>query len=239
MLFQKIYNRINLFNPFSPESKQMIRDVGNIELCELLETEPKTQCKVCLSYWNIGRISNSSIIRWTFLSVPEYVIKKGRLHGHRYGKKLGDKEYHDANQLKKKCNFQGIHDRFVRDPEYRCRMIESNRDEELCRKWGALADEDHTHHFTPQEYSLYKSNWWLHSNKQGSNTVQTTHRSDFKKAVSTLQQLKQKEEGTLQTSTNSDTNQQWTPSSSAWWNWQDSWWTPCSYESHDGDETKY
>ena len=42
------------FNPFSPESKQMIRDVGNIELFELLETEPKTQCKVCLSYWNIG-----------------------------------------------------------------------------------------------------------------------------------------------------------------------------------------
>ena len=34
-----------------PESKQMIRDVGNIELCELLETEPKTKCKVCLSYW--------------------------------------------------------------------------------------------------------------------------------------------------------------------------------------------
>ena len=32
------------FNPFSPESKQMIQDVGNIELCELLETEPKTQC---------------------------------------------------------------------------------------------------------------------------------------------------------------------------------------------------
>ena len=32
----------------------MIRDVGNIELCELLETEPKTQCKVCLSYWNVG-----------------------------------------------------------------------------------------------------------------------------------------------------------------------------------------
>ena len=26
------------FNPFSPESKQMIQDVGNIELCELLET---------------------------------------------------------------------------------------------------------------------------------------------------------------------------------------------------------
>ena len=42
------------FNPFSPESKQMIRDVGNIELCELLDTEPKTQCNVCLSYWDNG-----------------------------------------------------------------------------------------------------------------------------------------------------------------------------------------
>ena len=42
------------FNPFSPESKQMIHEVGNIELCELLETEPKAQCKVCFSYWDIG-----------------------------------------------------------------------------------------------------------------------------------------------------------------------------------------
>ena len=42
------------FKPFSPESKQMIHEVGNIELCELLDTEPKTQCKVCLSYWDVG-----------------------------------------------------------------------------------------------------------------------------------------------------------------------------------------
>ena len=111
-----------------------------------------------------GRISNYTM---DFLSVPEYVIKKGRPHGHRYGKKPGDKEYSTANQLKKKCKkkyFQGIHDRFVRDPEFRRRMIENNRDEELCRKWDALADEDRTHLVTPQEYSLYLSNWWLHSN---------------------------------------------------------------------------
>ena len=35
------------FNPFSQESKQMIHEVGNIELYELLDMEPKTQCKVC------------------------------------------------------------------------------------------------------------------------------------------------------------------------------------------------
>ena len=95
-----------------------------------------------------------------FLSVPEYVIKKGRPHGHRYGKKPGDKQYHTVNQLKKRCKkkyFQGIH-----DPGFRNRMIENHRDEELCRRWDALADEDHTHHLTTQEYSLYKSNWWLH-----------------------------------------------------------------------------
>ena len=65
------------------------------------------------------------------LSVPEYVIKKGRPDGHRYGKKPGDKEYFTANQLKKKCkkrDFQGIHDRFLREQEFRYRMIEHHRD---------------------------------------------------------------------------------------------------------------
>ena len=84
-------------NPFSPESKQMIQDVGNIELCELLETEPETQCTVCLSYWNIGILYctcghflhkqtgvKRKFVKYTMdlLSVPEYVIKKGRPHGH-------------------------------------------------------------------------------------------------------------------------------------------------------------
>ena len=80
----------------------MIQDVGNIELCELLETEPKTQCTACLSYWNTGMICctcghflhketgvNRKLVKYTMdlLSVPEYVIKKVRPHGHRYGKK--------------------------------------------------------------------------------------------------------------------------------------------------------
>ena len=42
------------FNPFNQESKEMIHEVGTIELCELLEMEPKAQCIVCLSYWDIG-----------------------------------------------------------------------------------------------------------------------------------------------------------------------------------------
>ena len=90
------------YNAFSPESKKMIQDVGNIELCEL----PKTQCTACLSYWNIGivyctcghflqkeTVVNRKFVQYTMdlLSVPAYVIKKGRVHGFRYGKKPGDK----------------------------------------------------------------------------------------------------------------------------------------------------
>ena len=111
-------------------------------------------------------------------------------------------------------------------------MIENGRDEHVCRQMDVLADEDHTHHLTPQDYYHYKSNWWLTSNKTGSNTVPVEHRSDFKQALSTLQQLKQKEEEARR-------NQQWaqsSSSSSSWWSWQGSWWTPYSYESHHGDE---
>ena len=256
-LIQKIENKPNghalqqdlqqneSFNPPSPESKQTIRHVGNIELCELVETEPKKQCpayvyhigtlafstpRAGISFVNKeGRISNSSSARWTFFQFRSTFIKKGRPYGHRYGKKLGDREHFSANQLKKKCKkkfFQGIHDRFIRDETFCNRMIENGRDEDVCRQWYALADEDHT----PQEYFNYKSNWWLISNKTGSNTVLVEHRSDFKQALSILQQLKeQEEEETSQTCTNFRRNQQWAQSSfSAWWSWQGSWWTPFS-----------
>ena len=130
-------------------------------------------------------------------SIPDYNVKKGRPHGHRYGKKPGDKECYIANQLKKKCkkkNFQGIHDRFVRDEQLRSRMIEIGRTEDLCRQIDDLADENHTHHLTPQQYDNYKSNWWLRSNKIGSDTMPIRHRSGFTSALSTLQQKKRKEE---------------------------------------------
>ena len=73
-------------------------------------------------------------------------------------------------------------------------MIENGRNEDACRQMDALADEDHTHHLTSQEYFYYKSNWWLRSNKTGSDTMPVQRRSDFKQALSTLQQLKEKEE---------------------------------------------
>ena len=143
--------------------------MGNVELFELLETDSKTQCKECLSYWSEGivyctcghllkeTVANRGFIEYTLdlLSIPEYVIKKGRPHGHRYGKLPGNKEYYLANNLKKRCikrDYKGIHDRFLRDHVFRGRMIENSRDEEVCRAWDVLADEDHTYHMSEEEY---------------------------------------------------------------------------------------
>ena len=80
-------------------------------------------------------IKNSSVLRWTFSQSLSMSSRREDLM--RYGKKPGDKEYCTAYQLKKKCkkrDFQGIHDRFIRDQEFRSRMIENRRDKELCRR---------------------------------------------------------------------------------------------------------
>ena len=42
------------FNPFSKESKDAIKAVGNTELCEIVDVEPKAQCRACLTYWDVG-----------------------------------------------------------------------------------------------------------------------------------------------------------------------------------------
>ena len=94
--------------------------------------------------------------------------------------------------LKKRCkkrDYEGIHDRFLRDHVFRGRMIENNRDEEVCRVWDVLADEDHTYHMSQEEYFYYRNKWWLSLNKSGNDTQPLRKRSDFKQALSTLQRL--------------------------------------------------
>ena len=82
----------NAYNPFSDNSKAMIREMGNVELIELCKTIPKVQCSECLLYLNQGivyctfghrlRENDSSRHlhqrRLDVLSIPNSVIKKGR-----------------------------------------------------------------------------------------------------------------------------------------------------------------
>ena len=213
------------FNPFSHESKQMIHEVGNIELCELLDMEPKAQCKVYLSYWDVGIVyctrghfsrngteENKKFLQYIvdLPSILNYYINKGRPHRHRYWKKPEDHEYYITNSLKKKCkkrDFLG-HDQFIRDEKFRKNMFNIGRTEEICREMDKLADEDHTHHITPEEIRVYRNNWWIRSKTVGSDTMPVRHRPDFKQALSTLRQLKDKEDAAHQ--------QRWQCYSSSW-----------------------
>ena len=200
------------FNPFSKESQDVIKAAGNTELCGILDVEPKAQCKACLAYWDAGIVyctcghflrddtaENKKYIKSVLdlFSIPNFYIRKGRPHGHRYGKTEGDREYHTANQLQKKCRKRGylnIHDRFIRDTWFRKTMLELNRTEEVIREMDKLANEDHTHIATEEELNVYRGNWWIRSNFVGSNTMPIRHRPDFKQALSTLHRLKKAED---------------------------------------------
>ena len=127
---QRDLQQNNACNPFSEKSKKMIKDMGNAELFESFETDPQTQCKECLLYWKKSIIyctcghllkeseANRSAIQCTLdlLSIPNYVIKKGRPHGHRYGKTAEQRDYHVDHNLRKRC----IKRHFARDPPSFC-----------------------------------------------------------------------------------------------------------------------
>ena len=174
----------NAYNQFSEKSKKMIKDMGNVELFELCETNPKVQCKECLLYWNQGIVyctcahllresqSSRGILRWTLdiLSIQTYVIKKGRPHGHRFGKTKEQKDHHIAHNLRKRCvkrNFEGIHDRFLNDPDFRASQLEIDRTEEICIQMDKDAQKDFTYHMTQAEYFRYRKNWWISLNNSG------------------------------------------------------------------------
>ena len=91
------------FNPFSEESQDAIKAAGNTELCEIVDVEPKAQCRACVTYWDVGivyctcghflrddKTENEKYISSVLdlFSIPNFYIRKGRPHGHRFGKKV-------------------------------------------------------------------------------------------------------------------------------------------------------
>ena len=143
----------NVYNPFSDDSN------------ELCETIPKVQCSECLLYWNQGIVyctcghilrenkSSRHLHRWQLglLSIPDYVIKKERLHDNRHGKTEAQKEYFIAHNLRKGCNkkgFEGIHGRFQKDFRFRDSQLKIDRTEAKCIKMDEVAKKDFTYHLS-------------------------------------------------------------------------------------------
>ena len=198
--------------------RHAIKAAGNTELCEIVDVEPKSQCRTEHA-WRIGTLASSTApvdTLWKmiqqktrstshpcWISSPSRTSTSGRA-GHTVtdtGRKLVCKEYHTAKQLPKKCrkkHHENIHDRFIHDKFFRKTMIELGRSEEVILEMDRLASEYHSHIATQEEIDVYRGNWWIRSNLVDSDTMPTRHRPDFKKALSTLYRLKKTEDNEAQ-----------------------------------------
>ena len=159
-------------------------------------------------------------IQWTLdlLSIQNYVIMKGRHHGHRFGKTKEHKDHHIAHNLRKRCKkrgFEGIHDRFLKDPEFlnlNSKLIELKKS---VSRWTSLQAE------------YFRYNWWISLNIAG-RSVPLKDRSDFNDALTTLNRLHQESGEEQLRPVPFWKYQHWhqsSSSSSSWWQWSDSWWS--------------
>ena len=239
----------NVYNPFSNNSKAMIRELGNVELFDLCETIPKVQCSQWLLYWNLGVIYCTygqflveSESRRKFnklgldaLSIPHYVIKKGRCHGARHGKTEEQKEYQKAFNAWKRCrkrvdsqteHYKGIHDRFLIDQVFRESQLKIGWTEQKCVEMDELAKQDHTYHLSKEEFKRNQGQWYLTLNKSGKNAPMRL-RPDFRAAVSLKNRLHRESGEQVAESTSPQQYRRWYSSSSdSWWDTSD--WSWCS-----------
>ena len=60
-----------------------------------------------------------------------------------------------SNNLRKRCikrNFEGIHDRFLKDPVFRECQLEHDLSEEVCIQMDKYAQKDFTYRMTQAKY---------------------------------------------------------------------------------------
>ena len=110
------------FNAFSDESKKAIKESGNIEISEIVNTEPKLQCKFCLNHCNPGIIycvcghlmvedsgehRKYMLFALNSITIGNFYVRRDPPRGYRCGKAPGCKEYCTAHQLAKKCRKKG------------------------------------------------------------------------------------------------------------------------------------
>ena len=169
-------------------------------------------------------------VQRTFSRFKNLSFQKGRPHGHRYGKTQEQRDHHIANNLRKRCikrNFEGIHDRFLKDPIFREPQLEHDRTEEVCIQMDKDAQKDFTNRMTQAEYFRYRKSWWISLNKS-EKFGPVRDRSEFNDALTTLnpphqefgkQQLRPVPFWKYQRRHLSSS------SSSSWWQWSDSWWS--------------
>ena len=158
----------------------MIHEMENVENFELCETTSEARCSHSLSCWTkvivyctcgtcmclTDKTRKLNKDRFDTLSIPNCVIEKGPAHGARHGNTEEQRIYHVAHNAYKRClkkKYDGIFDRFLNNPRYRASQTEHGWTEELCAKYDALAQEDHSYTYTAWEHRRLASTWKLQS----------------------------------------------------------------------------
>ena len=158
----------NVYNPFSENSKEMISELGNVELFELYEKKQKLQSSQIV-YCTRGQYLIYSESRRTFnrlrldaIFIPDYVIKQGRSHS-----KLRDKvtaqswcsTRQNRSTNKESTTWYGKRGRdavtkstskenslqvFTIDFSEIQTQLAIGWSKQECKEWDVLAKEDHT-----------------------------------------------------------------------------------------------
>ena len=114
-------------------------------------------------------------------------------------------------------HFEGIHDRFFRDPVYRESQLAIGWTEQKCKEWDELARE--TIHIVSlqRKRKRHQGQWYLTLNKPGKNGPRK-FRSDFRAAVLMKNRLHHESEEQVEEPIHPDQYRRWHPSSStSWW----------------------
>ena len=154
----------NVYNPFSKDSKEMIRELGNVKLFELCETTPKVQCSHCLLYWNQGIVyCTCGQCRKALPTVHDTERVKNKENTTWLGMRGRDAVRKSPPKVKISqvftIDFSEI--RFIVNHN-----SQSDGQNKRCKEWDELAKEDHTYKLTPEEKGRYKGQWYLTLNSR-------------------------------------------------------------------------
>ena len=169
-------------------------------------------------------------LRLDALSIPHYVIKKGRSHGARHGTTEEQKEYHIAWNAWKRCrkrvDSQGYHSRSCcQRPIYRESQLQIDWTEQKCIEMDELAKQNHTYHLSKEEFKRYKGQWYLTLHKSGKNAPMRL-RQDFRAAISLKNRLHRESGVEIAEPITPQQYRRWHSSSSdSWWDTSKSWWS--------------
>ena len=179
--FQSDLQQHRAFNLFSKESKDAIMVFGNIELCEIVGVEPKSQCRACLTYWDVGIVYRtcghlmeddttenekkiSSVL--DLFSIPNFYITKDRSRSQVREERL--QRILNGRTILKEMSKETLrkHSRSI----YPWQVVQKD-DDRVGSLWRS--------HFwngsigTQEEIDVHDGNWWIRSSLVNSDTMLT------------------------------------------------------------------